>query len=70
MEMRMAPEQTPDKMQARGCLFSRTQTLSPPMKYCFPHTPSLRIFQMGQVCSTSTFWTNNPVLVPTDVPQA
>lgn len=39
MEMGMAPEQTPDKMQVRECLLSRTQTLSPPMRYCFPpHT--------------------------------
>lgn len=55
MEMGMAPEQTPDKMQVRECLLSHTQTLSPPMRYCSPHTPSLRIAQMGQVCSTSTF---------------
>lgn len=47
MEIGMALEQTPDKMQVRGFLLSRTQTLSPPMRYCFPPTPSLRIAQMG-----------------------
>lgn len=34
MEIGMAPEQTPDKMQVRGCLLSHTQTLSPLMRYC------------------------------------
>lgn len=70
MEMGMAPEQTPDKMQVRGCLLSRTQTLSPPMrlpphtqlKNC-PHGPGL--FHIHLLLGQQP-----PCLVPTDEPQA